>query len=58
MVAVWYCCPAGYLCGECQDDKGVSVLLNKCVSCEYVNILIIIALGESSIRVYYYKWLH
>ena len=36
----------GYLCGQCQDDKGVSALLNNCVSCGYVNILLIIALGE------------
>ena len=36
----------GYLCGQCRDDKGVSALLNNCVSCGYVNILLIIALGH------------
>ena len=38
-------CFTGYLCGECRGDKGFSVLLNKCVSCGYVNTLLIAALG-------------
>ena len=37
----------GYLCGQCRGDRGVSALLNNCVSCGYVNILLIIALGYS-----------
>ena len=37
----------GYLCGKCRNDAGVSALLNKCVSCGNVNILLIIALGMS-----------
>ena len=37
----------GYLCGQCRGDKGVSALLNNCVSCGYVNILLIVALGNS-----------
>ena len=36
----------GYLCGQCRDDRGVSVLLNNCVSCGYANILLIITLGN------------
>ena len=36
----------GYLCGQCRGDKGVSALLNNCVTCGYFNILLIIALGE------------
>ena len=44
----------GYLCGECRGDKGISVLLNKCVSCGYVNIMLIAALGlfRTGIRQY------
>ena len=37
----------GYLCGQCRGDKGVSALLNNCMSCGYVNILLIVALGNS-----------
>ena len=40
----------GYLCGKCRNDAGVSALLNKCVSCGYVNILLIIALGIPTIN--------
>ena len=43
----------GYLCGQCHDDKGVSVLLNNCVSCGYVNILLIIALGQYNLLTFY-----
>ena len=43
----------GYLCGQCRDDKGVSVLLNNCVSCGYVNILLIIALGQYNLLRFY-----
>ena len=35
----------GYLCGKCRGDKGVSVLLNKCVSCGHGNIALIFGLG-------------
>ena len=35
----------GYLCGKCRGDKGVSVLLNKCVSCGYGSIALIFGLG-------------
>lgn len=42
----------GYLCGKCRNDAGVSALLNKCVSCGNVNILLIIALGMSAIRIH------
>ena len=38
----------GYLCGKCRGNAGVSALLNKCVSCGNVNILLIIALGMSA----------
>ena len=36
----------GYLCGQCRGNKGVSALLNNCVSCGYVNVLLIVALGN------------
>ena len=36
----------GYLCGQCRNGKGVSALLNKCVSCERTSVLLIIALGK------------
>ena len=35
----------GYLCGQCRNGKGVSALLNNCVSCGRTSILLIIALG-------------
>ena len=35
----------GYLCGQCRNGKGVSALLNNCVSCERTSVLLIIALG-------------
>jgi len=36
----------GYLCGKCNQT--VSVLLNKCVSCGHVNIILIFGLGQST----------
>ena len=36
----------GYLCGQCRNGKGVSALLNKCVSCGNASVLLIIALGR------------
>ena len=36
----------GYLCGQCHNGKGVSVLLNKCVSCGKASLLLIIGLGR------------
>ena len=34
----------GYLCGDCKDSKGVSTLLNRCVVCGDINILVLAAL--------------
>ena len=39
----------GYLCGQCGNGKGVSALLNKCVSCGNASVLLIIALGRQYI---------
>ena len=36
----------GYLCGKCHGMKGVSALLNKCVSCEKASIALIVSLGK------------
>ena len=36
----------GILCGECKNNLGVSILLNKCVSCDKTNIILIPALGN------------
>ena len=44
----------GYLCGQCRNDKGVSALLNKCVSCGKASVLLIIALG----RQYRCNWIY
>ena len=41
----------GYLCGQCSNGKGVSALLNKCVSCEKTSVLLIIALGKNCLYV-------
>lgn len=38
----------GFLCGKCQNDKGISVLLNNCKSCGTVNLLLIVALGTAT----------
>ena len=37
----------GFLCGKCQHDKGVSVLLNNCKSCGAENLLLLLALGRT-----------
>lgn len=37
---------SGYLCGACYQPKGVSALLNKCVTCGNENLLLIIAIGQ------------
>ncbi len=39
-------CNAGILCGECKNSRGVSALLNYCVTCENVSGILVIALGE------------
>lgn len=39
----------GFLCGKCQYDKGVSVLLNNCKSCGTANSLLILALGIATV---------
>ena len=36
----------GYLCGQCLNGRGVSALLNNCVSCGMTSVLLIIALGR------------
>ena len=36
----------GVLCGECRDGKGVSVLLNNCVTCHSAQGLLILALSR------------
>ena len=38
----------GILCGECGDGKGVSVLLNDCVSCHDAQGLLILGLSKFS----------
>ena len=39
---------AGALCGECRDGKGVSALLNRCVSCPNAYGLLILGLRTLS----------
>ena len=39
----------GYLCGDCKDSKGVSTLLNHCVDCGDINILVLAALCKCSL---------
>ena len=42
------CCDcAGELCGDCRNGYGVSVLLNKCVTCHDASGLLIAVLSES-----------
>ena len=41
---------AGILCGECQDGKGVSVLLNDCVYCPNARGLLILGLSKFNDR--------
>ena len=43
------CTYLGYLCGECRSGKAVSALLNRCVSCEKISVLLIVALGKKQI---------
>jgi len=45
LALVWATTMLGYLCGKCRGDRGVSVLLNKCVSCDHSSIAIIFGLG-------------
>ena len=42
------CVYVGVLCGSCKDGRGVSVLLNRCVSCSNASILLLVALSEST----------
>ena len=37
---------AGVLCGNCRDGYGVSVLLNKCVTCHDASGILIAVLSE------------
>jgi len=37
----------GYLCGGCRGDKGFSVLLNNCVSCDNMHLLGLGVLSKS-----------
>ena len=37
---------AGLLCGSCKENKGVSVLLNRCVKCSNGFITLLIALSK------------
>ena len=41
----------GELCGECRDGKGVSALLNKCITCSSTSGLLIALLREYSLYV-------
>ena len=43
---LYYDC-AGVLCGNCRDGYGVSVLLNKCVTCHDASGILIVVLSES-----------
>ena len=36
----------GVLCGQCRGDKGVSALLNKCVSCHDASGVLIALLSK------------
>ena len=38
---------AGILCGNCRNGYGLSVLLNKCVTCPDASGIFIAVLGES-----------
>ena len=44
---------AGVLCGSCRNGYGVSVLLNKCVTCHDASGILIAVLGESQKIAYY-----
>lgn len=47
-VVVSVCICAGNLCGECRDGRGVSALLNNCVTCNNAQGLLILALSMST----------
>ena len=40
---------AGVLCGDCRNGYGVSVLLNKCVTCHDASGLLIVVLSKLQI---------
>ena len=42
----------GVLCGQCQGDKGVSALLNKCVSCHDASGVLIAGLSKPTVAVH------
>ena len=48
----------GHLCGQCHNGKGVSALLNKCVSCGNASVLLIIALGMQSDSTYIHTYIY
>ena len=39
----------GPLCGKCPNGTGVSALLNRCVTCSKKNLILVAALGKSSL---------
>ena len=46
-IEAWPYISAGILCGECRDEgKGVSALLNNCVTCSNASGLLILALSQ------------
>ena len=46
IVIQYYTASAGELCGNCRNGYGVSVLLNKCVTCPSVSGILTAALSE------------
>ena len=40
---------SGVLCGQCRGDKGVSTLLNKCVSCHDASGLLLAGLSKTTV---------
>lgn len=51
----------GALCGGCTDNKGFSVLLNRCVTCADASGLLILVLSKSILSLYLqgsYYFLH
>ena len=47
IIVLYVYCNEGTLCGECWRERhGVSALLNQCVSCSDISILLILALGK------------
>ncbi|XP_065905479.1 uncharacterized protein [Dysidea avara] len=45
------CDREGHLCGKCHANKGVSVLLDKCVDCGYDHAMLIVGLGTANVIV-------